>query len=58
MQVGVGLVNLLQDLQKAEDLKLDELVSRTYPMEDISSTFEDMHNGELARGVLDISAEV
>ena len=49
---------LLVDLYLAGRLKLDELVSRTYPLEDVQQTFDDMHGGELARGVLDVRAEV
>ncbi|MCB9768491.1 MAG: Zn-dependent alcohol dehydrogenase [Candidatus Omnitrophica bacterium] len=33
-------------------LKLDELVTRTYPLEDLSQAFEDMHHGKNAKGVL------
>ena len=32
--------------------KLDQLVSKTYDLADIQSTLDDMHNGDLARGVL------
>lgn len=33
-------------------LLLDELVTRTYPLEQIETVVTDMHDGELARGVL------
>lgn len=33
-------------------LKLDELVSKTYPMESFGDVVDDMHAGRLARGVL------
>ena len=33
-------------------LKLDELVTRTYPLEDFHRVVDDMHEGKLARGVL------
>ncbi len=45
-------IPLLVDLYKAGDLKLDELVSATYPLEDFSKVLEDMEAGKLARGVL------
>ena len=34
-------------------LKLDELVTRTYPLTDFSQVVDDMHAGTLARGVLE-----
>jgi S-(hydroxymethyl)glutathione dehydrogenase/alcohol dehydrogenase len=33
-------------------LKLDELVTQTYPLEDFQTVVDDMHEGKLARGVL------
>ena len=33
-------------------LKLDELVSATYPLEQFDTVVADMHAGRLARGVL------
>jgi len=39
------------------NIKLDELVSRTYPLEQINEAFEDLGNGRLARGVLMINPE-
>jgi len=38
------------------DLPLDLLVSRTYQLQDINEAFRDMLAGELARGVIDLSA--
>ena len=43
------------DLYLAGRLKLDELVTRVYPMDGIHALLEDMENGRLARGVLDVS---
>src|SRR5207245_1400032 len=40
------------DLYRAGRLKLDELVTRTYPLEDVERAAHDMEAGELARGVL------
>lgn len=37
-------------------LKLDELVSRHYPLEQINEAYDAMKNGEVARSVLDIGA--
>jgi Zn-dependent alcohol dehydrogenase len=45
-------IPLFVDLYKAGRLKLDELVTKTYPLEDIQQTLDDMHHGDLARGVL------
>jgi S-(hydroxymethyl)glutathione dehydrogenase/alcohol dehydrogenase len=42
----------LIDLYMAGKLKLDELVSRTYPLEGINDAFEAMKNGEVARSVM------
>lgn len=42
----------LLDLYMAGKLKLDELVSQTYPLEDINQAFQDMLSGENARGVI------
>jgi S-(hydroxymethyl)glutathione dehydrogenase/alcohol dehydrogenase len=40
------------DLYMAGKLKLDELVSRTYPIEGINDAFAAMKNGEVARSVI------
>jgi S-(hydroxymethyl)glutathione dehydrogenase/alcohol dehydrogenase len=45
-------IPLFVDLYLAGRLKLDELVTRTYPLDDIQKTIDDMHHGDLARGVL------
>jgi S-(hydroxymethyl)glutathione dehydrogenase/alcohol dehydrogenase len=45
---------MLVDLYLAGRLKLDELVTRTYDLGDIQKTLDDMHSGDLARGVLTI----
>jgi S-(hydroxymethyl)glutathione dehydrogenase/alcohol dehydrogenase len=37
----------------AGKLKLDELVSRTYPLEQINEAFMAMKNGEVARAVVE-----
>ncbi len=46
-------VPLLVDLYLAGKLKLDELVSKTYPLEGFEDAVSDMHEGKLARGVLE-----
>lgn len=43
------------DLYLAGRLKLDELVTRTYPLAGLQQAIDDMHHGELARGVLEIT---
>ena len=40
------------DLYMAGKLKLDELVSRTYPLEGVNDAFRAMQNGEVARSIL------
>jgi S-(hydroxymethyl)glutathione dehydrogenase/alcohol dehydrogenase len=42
----------LIDLYMAGKLKLDELVSRTYPLEGINDAFAALKNGEVARSVM------
>ena len=43
---------VLYELNQAGVLKLDELISRTYQLEEINEPFEDLLNGEVARGVI------
>ncbi|KAA9153972.1 NDMA-dependent alcohol dehydrogenase [Amycolatopsis acidicola] len=43
----------LLDLYRAGALKLDELVSRRYSLEEINQGYEDMHAGTNIRGVID-----
>lgn len=42
----------LLDLYIDGKLKLDELVTRTYPLDEINDAFEAMKKGEVARGVI------
>jgi S-(hydroxymethyl)glutathione dehydrogenase/alcohol dehydrogenase len=42
----------LVDLYQAKKLKLDELVSRTFRLEEINTAFEIMEHGEVARSVI------
>ena len=48
-------IRLLADLYLAGRLKLDELVTRTYPLADVQQAIDDLHHGEVARGVLEVS---
>jgi S-(hydroxymethyl)glutathione dehydrogenase/alcohol dehydrogenase len=43
---------LLLDLYMACKLKLDELITSTYHLDDINTAFDDMLSGEAARGVI------
>ena len=43
------------ELYRQGRLKLDELVTRSYPMADVQKAVHDMESGELARGVLTIA---
>ncbi len=40
------------NLYKAGELKLDELITRTYPLTDLAQAFDDMHHGRNAKGVI------
>jgi S-(hydroxymethyl)glutathione dehydrogenase/alcohol dehydrogenase len=42
-------------LYKAGLLKLDEMVTRTYPLEKINEGFDDLLNGRMIRGLIDFS---
>ncbi|NKY60584.1 NDMA-dependent alcohol dehydrogenase [Nocardia flavorosea] len=42
----------LVELYRAGHLKLDEMVTRTYSLDDISEGFEDMHAGRIVRGMV------
>jgi len=48
-------IPLFIELYKQGKLKLDELVSATYPLEQFDTVVADMHDGKLARGVLTFS---
>jgi S-(hydroxymethyl)glutathione dehydrogenase/alcohol dehydrogenase len=48
-------VPLLVELYQAGRLKLDELVTATYPLEDFDVALAELHEGKLARGVLTLS---
>lgn len=43
---------ILFNLYKKGDLLLDELVSKTYALEDLGSVFDDMLKGNIAKGVI------
>jgi S-(hydroxymethyl)glutathione dehydrogenase/alcohol dehydrogenase len=45
-------IPLMVELYKAGRLKLDELVSATYPIEGFETALHELHEGRLARGVL------
>ncbi|MFC5138041.1 NDMA-dependent alcohol dehydrogenase [Actinomycetospora rhizophila] len=45
-------VPLLADLYLRGELKLDELITRTYALDDINQAFRDMHDGKNVRGVI------
>lgn len=48
-------IPLFVDLYLQGRLKLDELVSKTYPLEGFEDVVADMHDGKLARGVLTLT---
>lgn len=39
-------------LYRAGQLKLDELVTRTYPLDEINEGYQDMRDGKIIRGML------
>ncbi len=48
-------IPLMVRLYQAGRLKLDELVSQTYPLEDFQLALDELHEGKLARGVLNVT---
>lgn len=48
---------LLLDYYRNGELKLDEMVTRTYPLDDLALALDDMHNGRIAKGVLVFNGE-
>ncbi|CAN5834803.1 zinc-dependent alcohol dehydrogenase family protein [soil metagenome] len=47
-------IAVIIDLYRQGRLLLDELVSRTYPLDDIRVALDDLHGGRVNRGVLDL----
>jgi S-(hydroxymethyl)glutathione dehydrogenase/alcohol dehydrogenase len=45
-------IPMLLELYRSGDLLLDELVTRTYPLEEINRAYTDMHEGRNLRGVI------
>jgi S-(hydroxymethyl)glutathione dehydrogenase/alcohol dehydrogenase len=45
-------IPLIVGLYQQHRFKLDEMVTRTYPLDEWEQAMHDMHSGELARGVL------
>jgi len=43
---------ILLNLYKKKQLLLDEMVTKTYALEELSNAFEDMHAGKIAKGVI------
>jgi Zn-dependent alcohol dehydrogenase len=48
-------IPLIVDLYREGLLKLDELVTAKYPLDDWDTAVHDLHEGRLARGVLEVS---
>jgi S-(hydroxymethyl)glutathione dehydrogenase/alcohol dehydrogenase len=48
-------IPLIVDAYQRGVIKLDELVSATYPLEDWESCVHDLHEGKLLRGVLNVT---
>jgi NDMA-dependent alcohol dehydrogenase len=45
-------IPLIADLYRRGELKLDQLITRTYALEDINAAFQDMREGKNIRGVI------
>lgn len=48
-------IPMLLDLYRQGRLKLDELVSQTYPLADVQRALDDLHAGTLNRGVFSVT---
>jgi S-(hydroxymethyl)glutathione dehydrogenase/alcohol dehydrogenase len=48
-------IPMLLGLYRQGRLKLDELVSCTYPLQEVQSALDDLHAGKLNRGVFDLN---
>jgi Zn-dependent alcohol dehydrogenase len=46
---------ILQDLYAAGTLKLDEMITSTYPLQKLGEAFHDMHTGKNAKGVIEFA---
>ena len=55
MMSPVKAVPRLLDMYEQGQLKLDELVSRTYRLEEINSGYDDMYAGNNIRGVIEFA---
>ena len=40
------------ELYRAGELKLDELITKTYTLDEINQGYQDMHDGKNIRGVI------
>jgi Zn-dependent alcohol dehydrogenase len=47
---------MLAELYLGGRLKIDELITRHYPLDDVNRAIEDLEKGELARGVFDVAS--
>ncbi|GAA1201850.1 NDMA-dependent alcohol dehydrogenase [Prauserella alba] len=45
-------IPLIADLYRRDEMKLDELITRTYALEDINTAFQDLREGKNIRGVI------
>jgi S-(hydroxymethyl)glutathione dehydrogenase/alcohol dehydrogenase len=55
MMTPTTAVPRLLTMYESGQLKLDELVSRTYTLEEINAGYEDMHSGTNIRGIIEFS---
>lgn len=52
---GWNTVPELIDLYVSGRLKLDEMVTRTYQLDDVAKAYRDMHEGTILRGIIDFT---
>jgi S-(hydroxymethyl)glutathione dehydrogenase/alcohol dehydrogenase len=45
-------VPIILDMYRNKQIKLDELVTRTYKIDEINEAYDDMRNGKNVRGVI------
>jgi NDMA-dependent alcohol dehydrogenase len=50
-----GMIPKLVDLYKGGKLKLDEMITRTYTLDEVADGYEDLQGGRILRGIVEFS---
>jgi NDMA-dependent alcohol dehydrogenase len=50
-----GMIPKLVDLYKGGKLQLDEMITRTYTLDEVAGGYDDMHAGRIIRGLVEFS---